>query len=44
MDINNFQRVVSNTHAGNDFELLACTFFAQQGIELTRNFPAPVGA
>lgn len=45
MDINNFQRLgsVSNVHAGNDFELLARQFFAQQGIELTRNFVAPVG-
>ncbi len=43
---NNFQRVgsISNTHAGNDFETLARNFFAQhEGIELTRNFAAPVG-
>jgi hypothetical protein len=45
MDINNFQRVgsVSNTHASNDFESLARQFFADRGIELTRNFTAPVG-
>src|SRR5438309_612198 len=45
MDVNNFQRVgsVSNTHAGNDFESVARAFFAKQGIELTRNFAAPVG-
>jgi hypothetical protein len=46
MDINNFQRVgsVSNTHAGNDFESLVWRFFSRQGIELSRNFAAPVGA
>ena len=45
MDINNFQRVgsVSNTHAGNDFEATAQSFFAKQGISLVKNFSAPVG-
>jgi len=45
MDNNNFQRVgsVSNTHAGNDFETTARSFFAQQGISLVKNFMAPVG-
>jgi hypothetical protein len=45
MDINNFQRVgsVSNTHAGSDFESIARTFFAEQGISLTKSFAAPVG-
>jgi hypothetical protein len=45
MDINNFQRVgsVSNAHAGSDFESVARAFFAHQGVELTRNFAAPVG-
>ncbi|MDA9451081.1 hypothetical protein XI01_30895 [Bradyrhizobium sp. CCBAU 21360] len=45
MDNNNFQRVgaTSNTHAGNDFEAAACTFFATQGIVLTKSFAVPVG-
>src|SRR5580700_2186923 len=45
MDSNNFQRIgsLSNTHAGNDFESIARSFFNEQGIQLTKNFAAPVG-
>jgi len=45
VDPNNFQRVgsVSNTHAGDDFETLARSFFAQHGISLVKNFSVPVG-
>ena len=40
MDTNNFQRIgsASNTQAGNDFEAVASTFFAKQGILLVKNF------
>jgi hypothetical protein len=46
MDINNFQRVgsLSNAHAGSQFEELARTFFATQGLALRRGFEAAVGA
>lgn len=45
MDTNNFQRVgsISNSHAGRDFELIAQSFFARQGLSLFLDFPVPVG-
>ena len=45
MNTNNFQRVgsISNAHAGSDFEEIARTFFATQGIPLARNFVLSVG-
>jgi hypothetical protein len=45
MDTNNFQRIgsASNAHVGNDFEGIARSFFATQGISLVKNFTAPVG-
>jgi hypothetical protein len=43
---NNFQRVgsISNAHVGNEFEELVLTFFAGQGLSLSRGFSVPVGA
>jgi hypothetical protein len=34
---------LSNAHAGNDFETIVQSFFAQQRIFLQRKFQAPVG-
>jgi hypothetical protein len=45
MDTNNFQRlgVVSNAHAGNEFENLVCEHFMGLGLRLVRGFQVPVG-
>jgi hypothetical protein len=42
---NNFQRrgVISNTHAGREFEEAAHLFFRETGILLERNFGIPIG-
>jgi hypothetical protein len=41
LDVNNFQRLgsLSNAHAGNEFETVARSFFAQQGISGSERFP-----
>lgn len=35
--------VVSNAHAGADFEQIALAFFSAQGVALTRNFRVEIG-
>lgn len=45
MDFNNFQRIgsTSNAEVGRDFEQIAERILAERGVEVSRNFPVPVG-
>jgi hypothetical protein len=43
--MNNFQRIgsISNAHEGKDFEIIAKDFFANQGLELVKNYSLDIG-